>query len=415
MKSIWQLILFLSLRRVKSFSSFHSRLQESISSSQRSAIFNSPAMKLPILYLSNDSSDRTSTISPLDSIQNSFGFQRDKFKQAQADGFGTKARNAAINATVGDILVPLCSNLEMRQTLANQGIYAGVEYKICSLQLQTTIGGEEKAEDIQSLKGIDYQAKQGALAMVQPAYPLRKHLERDDWPVQVKLEDVPLWLSKATYEAGTAVGTLFFSSSLLFFAALIAFFVRFVAVPTASMVPALNPGNIILVTRSIPIVLNPKVGDVVFFDSPTELDVAVAKFASEQKEENTDAVTTTKGKQFLKRVVAVPGESVGVKRSEPFVKLSDTKFRFDVIGPYARPDVFDSSSWDRTPLKLAKTEYFVAGDNGFRSVDSRVWGPLKEKYIIGTAKGVLWPINDFGPIKPGQIAEVTKQQTPDTN
>ena len=373
-------------------------------------------MKLPVLlYLSNDSSDRTSTISPLDSIQNSFGFQSDKFKQAQADGFGTRARNAAVNATVGDILVPLISNLEMRQILANQGIYAGVEYKICSLQLQTTIDGEEAKDDVQSLKGIDYQAKKGAIAMVQPAYPLRKHLERDDWPVQVKLEDVPLWLSKATYEAGTAVGTLFFSSSLLFFAALIAFFVRFVAVPTASMVPALNPGNIILVTRSIPIVLNPKVGDVVFFDSPSELEVAVTKFASGQKEDNADAVTTPKGKQFLKRVVAVPGESVGVKRSEPYVQLSESKFRFDVVGPYARPDAFDSSSWDRTPQKLAKSEYFVAGDNGFRSVDSRVWGPLKEKYIIGTAKWVLWPLQDFGPIKPGQIAEVTKQQTPNTN
>jgi len=389
----WYFIV--SLLLIRRVLCFHSPLHPLLISSQTN-------IKASLLSLHQSNKD-SSTISPIDSIQNSFGFQRDKFKQARADGFGTRARNAAINATVGDVLVPLCSNLEMRQNLANQGIYAGVEYKICSLQLKGT------NEDVGSLEGLDYQTKQGALALVQPAYPLRKHLERDDWPVQVKLEDVPLWLSKATYEAGTAVGTLFFSSSILFFAAITAFFIRFVAVPTASMVPALNPGNIILVTRSIPVVLNPKVGDVLFFDSPSELEETVSKFTSEQADDSPETVATVKGKQFLKRVVAIPGENVGVKQSEPYVKLSDSRYRFDVIGPYARPELFQPSSWDRPPQKLEKTEYFVAGDNGFRSVDSRVWGPLKQKYIVGTAKWVLWPPQDFGPVKSGQIAEVTKQ------
>lgn len=350
--------------------------------------------------------------SPIQAIQNSLGIQGDEFNKAQADGFGTRARNAAINATVGDILVPLCSNLEMRQELANRGIYAGVEYKICELQLQQREDCD--LAQVHSLQGLDLESKQGVVAMVKPAYPLRDYLERDDWPVEVQLEEVPLWLSKATYEAGTAVGTLALSSSFLFFAAIVAFFVRFVAVPTPSMVPALNPGNIILVTRSLPIgPLKPSVGDVVFFDTPSELDIAVNQFAAEQQQQqqqgSDSAITSTKGKQFLKRVVAVPGESVGVKQSAPYVQLSDTVYRFDVIGSYARPEVFPSSSWDRPAIPLGKDEYFVAGDNGYRSVDSRVWGPLKENYVIGTAKWVLWPLSDFGPVKPGQISEVTKQ------
>lgn len=40
----------------------------------------------------------------------------------------------------------------------------------------------------------------------------------------------------------------------------------------------------------------------------------------------------------------------------------------------------------------------LAGDNGCRSVDSRVWGPLQQKYLIGTAQWVVWPLDQFGPI-----------------
>ena len=190
------------------------------------------------------------------------------------------------------------------------------------------------------------------------------------------------------------------------------------------MVPTLNPGNIVFVTRTIPIgPFKPKVGDIVFFNTPNELEAAVQQYVTsstteKQGEESSgggntndiSSVASTKGKQFLKRVVAIPGENVGVKRSEPFVQLSDNKYRFDIIGPYARPEVFPESSWDRSVSKLGKGEYFVAGDNGYRSVDSRVWGPLKDKYIVGVAKWVLWPLKDFGPIQPGQISEITKQQ-----
>eukprot|EP00980_Cylindrotheca_fusiformis_P022773 scaffold9735_cov106-Cylindrotheca_fusiformis.AAC.3 len=373
---------------------------------------------------SRSSSTTVLSLSPIQSIQNSLGFQREQFHKAQSDGFGTRARNAAINATVGDILVPLCSSLEMRQQLANRGVYAGVEYEICTLQLASHHHKENgETETVQTLQGLDLEAKQGVIAMIKPAYPLRDHLERDDWPVEVQLlEDVPFWLSKATYEAGTAMGTLALSSSFLVVATIIAFFVRFVAVPTPSMVPALNPGNIILVTRTIPPLWKPHLGDVVFFDAPSELDLAVQQFVTDQNAAasaaiasptttttTTEVASSTKGKQFLKRVVAVPGESVGVKQSNPYVQLSDNTYRFDVIGPYVRPEVFPASSWNRPATTvLRKKEYFVAGDNGYRSVDSRVWGPLQQKYIVGTAQWVLWPLNNFGPVPPGQISEVIK-------
>ena len=376
-----------------------------------------------------------------------------KFNEASAEGFGTKAKNAMNTMSNGDIVVPLCGNLELRQALANRGIYAGVEYEICSLQLpnidadadadavidadiDAVIDADDKKEteqeqtiniSISTMEGLTPQQQESVSAIIKPAYKLRDHLERTDWPVTVHPSEVPLWLSKTTWEAGTLVGTLSLAVSYLSIAAILAFFVRFAYVPSPSMEPVLNPGNVVLVTRSIPVgFLRPHVGDVVLFDPPSELNRIVREAASNANEE---LVLPQKGEQFLKRVVAAGGEYVGVKNSSPYVDLSISesqsqsqsqnkinndnigdkkKFRVDVIGPYAQPGLFSQTSWDRPPSQLTKNQYFVAGDNGFRSVDSRVWGPVESRNIFGTAKFVLWPLKDFGPVKDGPIFTIEK-------
>ena len=374
-----------------------------------------------------------------------------KFNEASAEGFGTKAKNAMNTMSNGDIVVPLCGNLELRQALANRGIYAGVEYEICSLQLpnidadadadavidadiDAVIDADDKKEteqeqtiniSISTMEGLTPQQQESVSAIIKPAYKLRDHLERTDWPVTVHPSEVPLWLSKTTWEAGTLVGTLSLAISYLSIAAILAFFVRFAYVPSPSMEPVLNPGNVVLVTRSIPVgFLRPHVGDVVLFDPPSELNRIVREAASNANEE---LVLPQKGEQFLKRVVAAGGEYVGVKNSSPYVDLSISesqsqsqnkinndnigdkkKFRVDVVGPYAQPGLFSQTSWDRPPSQLTKNQYFVAGDNGFRSVDSRVWGPVESRNIFGTAKFVLWPLKDFGPVKDGPIFTIEK-------
>ena len=330
---------------------------------------------------------------------------RKNFSIAASEGFGTKARNVASTMSVGDIVVPLCGNLAMRQILANQGIYPGVEYKVCTLQVN--------GRDIETIAGLSNKDRMDVVATMKPAYKLRDYLERSDWPVSVKpLEDVPLWLSKATYEAGTMVGTLGLSLTYLSVAAFLAFFVRFTFVPSESMIPTLNPGDVTIVTRTIPIgPLKPNVGDVILFDPPSQLNTMIANMNVKDDE---ILYKPQQGEQFLKRVVATPGEVVGVKNAQPFVALKDLndgkrQFRVDIVGPYSRPDVFPVSSWDRpAEVPLGRREYFVAGDNGFRSVDSRVWGPLQEKYIFGKAQWIIWPLEDFGPIQSGQISTVSK-------
>lgn len=335
---------------------------------------------------------------------------RQTFSQASAEGFGTKARNVAKTMSVGDVIVPLCGNLAQRQILANRGIYPGVEYKVCSLRVDNV--------QFSSMLDVPVVDRVNVVAQMKPTYKLRNHLERKDWPVEVNpVEDVPLWLSKTTYEAGTLVGTLGLSFSYLFLASIVAFFLRFAYVPSPSMQPSLNPGDVVLVTRTIwP--FQPSIGDVVLFDPPTELNNAIK--ASGIMQENSRASLPEKGQQFLKRVVAKEGEYVGVKNSEPYVNLSmknnrnegeippKQRFRVDIVGQYAQPDVFPGDSWNRLPEQLGMNKYFVAGDNGFRSVDSRVWGPLDGKYILGSARWVVWPLDHFGPIKEGQIYTIEK-------
>ena len=221
------------------------------------------------------------------------------------------------------------------------------------------------------------------------------------------MSDVPLWLSKTTYQAGTALGTAGLAASFLVTAIIASTFLRLVVVPSESMEPALVPGDVVLVTRSV---LPPRAGDVLFFDPPAELDEAIAnsKIGRIAKDENVQ-IASTKGKQFIKRVVGVPGERVGVRDSNPFVsscKDNECINRVDRTGAYQRPDVFAAQSWDREPETLGKGEFFVAGDNGYRSVDSRVWGPLKRKYIFGTAHWIVSPRN-FGPIHQGPFETQT--------
>ena len=338
--------------------------------------------------------------------KNIFNTLRSNLKTAADEGFGTRARNVGDTMKIDDIVVPLCSNLEKRQSLADRGIYPGVEYLIC---------------DIDSEEEVDRSVS------IRPAYPLRDYLERSDWPVTVAVSDVPLWLAKATYEAGTAVGTLMLAGTYLSIAAILASFIRIVVVPSESMEPALQPRDVVLVTRSI---LPPRNGDVVFFNPPKELDEAIAnsKVGKAAAAENVQVVST-KGKQFLKRVVGVPGDRVGVFNSNPYVLLEcigdDCTYRVDRTGEYSRPDMFDDESWNRiSPTintnihedteRLDRGEYFVAGDNGFRSVDSRVWGPLKKKYLFGTAQWVIFPANHFGPIQPGPFS-VEKGLTTERN
>ena len=108
---------------------------------------------------------------------------------------------------------------------------------------------------------------------------------------------------------------------------------------------------------------------------------------------------------FVKRVVAVPGDSVyrknGVTHVVYTVKTGNTTEVFDEeLDPRGLYSLGGNNDYD--PYVLGEDEYFVVGDNRYNSHDSRDWndsdpsndvGPITKKMIVGHVRSVIWPLN----------------------
>lgn len=95
-------------------------------------------------------------------------------------------------------------------------------------------------------------------------------------------------------------------------------------------------------------------------------------------------------RDFVKRVVAVPGQTVEIRRGVFYVDGEQ------VEGEYASTG---QPSEQMEPRLLQANEYFVAGDNRPFSSDSRDWGPVPLENIIGKAWVVYWPFSKLGFMK----------------
>ncbi len=125
------------------------------------------------------------------------------------------------------------------------------------------------------------------------------------------------------------------------------------------------------------------------------------------------------GKDFIKRVVGMPGDSVelkngelfinGVKPDEPFTQHTD-QFRYPKGSAMTQPAEYQNywetrmlgrmfSDYIRDnfgPVKVPPGSYMVMGDNRDRSCDSRYWGPVPENLIKGRAWFTYWPPGRIG-------------------
>ena len=91
-------------------------------------------------------------------------------------------------------------------------------------------------------------------------------------------------------------------------------------------------------------------------------------------------------KDFVKRVVGLPGERVEV--------LAGTVYVDGEALPEPYLERKDRS--DAPPLTLGEKEYYVIGDNRRNSNDSRSWGAVPEDNIVGRVWLVYWPWDDIG-------------------
>src|SRR5580704_10247867 len=95
-----------------------------------------------------------------------------------------------------------------------------------------------------------------------------------------------------------------------------------------------------------------------------------------------------RSKSFIKRVVGLPGETVEIRQGMVYLNGSQ------LPEPYVPPQYEDLS--DFGPVRIPRDNYFVMGDHRISSNDSRVFGPVANRFIYGRAVFAYWPVDHFG-------------------
>lgn len=90
---------------------------------------------------------------------------------------------------------------------------------------------------------------------------------------------------------------------------------------------------------------------------------------------------------IIKRVIGLPGETIEIKNGKIYINDKEINDNYGY-----------GETSDYKKITLKDDEYFILGDNRLISKDSRYFGPIKEKEIIGKAIFRLWPITKFGTI-----------------
>jgi signal peptidase I len=201
------------------------------------------------------------------------------------------------------------------------------------------------------------------------------------------------------------------------------FFFTIFFIPSGSMIPTLNIGDRLIVSKlsfGIPnplqelyfkdrlmfVIPNPfhginlgffKKRELVRFGAlPKRFEVIVFKAPlapafsfHEYKDPKTGRKTVSNfytpfkaGSDYIKRVIGLPGEKLEVRDGRILINDKVVSENHTMY-----PD-FD----DFGPVQIPAGYYFMMGDNRGNSSDSRYWGFLPEQNLVGRAKLVLWPL-----------------------
>ena len=112
---------------------------------------------------------------------------------------------------------------------------------------------------------------------------------------------------------------------------------------------------------------------------------------------------------YIKRVIGLPGETVAINRGVVSITQADgTQIKLN------EPYVVNEDATYTKSVALSAGQYFVLGDNRPNSSDSRIWGPLPAKDIIGRVDARLLPLRLAGlfPGTPPQEYQMIASSTP---
>jgi signal peptidase I len=152
-------------------------------------------------------------------------------------------------------------------------------------------------------------------------------------------------------------------SAAVYATLIVTFGVQVARVDGLSMAPTLEDHDRLIVNKLVYELGDPRPGDIVMLYYPLNPD-----------------------KMFVKRVIAREGDTVRIVDGRVYV--NDVPLHDDYV-----PAEFRSHD-DWGPQVIQQGYYFVMGDHRNNSSDSRHWGPVPKKYIVGKVKVRWWPLQD---------------------
>ncbi|HYH27653.1 MAG TPA: signal peptidase I [Actinomycetota bacterium] len=166
------------------------------------------------------------------------------------------------------------------------------------------------------------------------------------------------------------------------------FLVQAFFIPSQSMENTLQVGDRVLVNKVVYRFRQPRRGEVIVFENPHAVEPdrgPVAAFLNWVTEGL--GFSSNPEKDFIKRVVGLPGDVVEMSGGRTFVNGKA------VEEPYLHPQ---KDLGDYGPYRVPRGRFFVMGDNRANSQDSRYGlGAIPEGRIVGKAFVVLWPPKRF--------------------
>lgn len=172
-----------------------------------------------------------------------------------------------------------------------------------------------------------------------------------------------------------------------------AFLVKPYRIPSGSMLPTLKIGQRVLVNRLGNRFNDPKVGEIMVFHPPAGAEGTgdTCGDTTRRAGQACDKPTQQKASvNFIKRVVALPGDRISIRNGH--VIRNGKREQDSYIAPCAGGSACDLPQ----TITIPPDHYFMMGDNRGESDDSRYWGPVPRKWIIGGAFATYWPPKQIG-------------------
>ena len=179
------------------------------------------------------------------------------------------------------------------------------------------------------------------------------------------------WEEIATKSFAKEVLQTLLLTAIIFFGTRLA--VQNYRVEGSSMYGTLHHSEFVLVNKLAYVRSEPQHGDIIVFNYPID-----------------------PSEQFVKRIIAIPGDTIEIRQGVVYVNGESVTEPYVSVGSqlagFANRDELSSRT-------IPADAYFVMGDNRRGSRDSREWGFLPRKFIVGKVWVAYWPLEDFGVIE----------------